>query len=207
MSGQSFDELFRQLSQPGQPNLGTGLLDQFMRAASHQSPSQRLEPTLSPQALHNNTPPLTAIAPSAFYSAHPVPNTPSTTATTASTPTPPLSAETLQAKKDAFHATIRPLLAPDAFSGAKHVQKLVGHIDDYGSAVVDAPLRLEILTKMRDNAGNHYFRAWSESVPAMDITREWLKAGLTAKAEGQLVETIMPLLHVSRSGRFSPHIH
>lgn len=31
----------------------------------------------------------------------------------------------------------------------------------------------------------------------MDITREWLKAGLTANSDSVLVETIMPLLHVS----------
>ena len=31
----------------------------------------------------------------------------------------------------------------------------------------------------------------------MDITREWLKAA--AKGDDQLVETIMPLLHVRRS--------
>lgn len=31
----------------------------------------------------------------------------------------------------------------------------------------------------------------------MEITREWLRTGFTAKAENQLVETIMPLLHVS----------
>ena len=48
-----------------------------------------------------------------------------------------------------------------------------------------------------DNAGNQFFRAWSESVDAMDILRDWLKAGATAKDDRQLEETIMPLLHVS----------
>jgi len=55
---------------------------------------------------------------------------------------------------------------------------------------------MDILTKIRDNAGNHYFRAWSENEDAVDITKEWLKAGLTATQDNGLVETIMPLLHI-----------
>lgn len=79
------------------------------------------------------------------------------------------------------------------------MQTLVQRVDDYGSQDVDAAFRLEVLTKIRDGAGNHYFRAWSENGTAIDITREWLKAALTAKSNSPLVETIMPLLHVSRS--------
>lgn len=56
---------------------------------------------------------------------------------------------------------------------------------------------MEILTKIRDKAGNHYFRAWAENGVAIDISREWLKAAFTAKNDSALVETIMPLLHVS----------
>lgn len=89
------------------------------------------------------------------------------------------------------------MLQPNSFTGAGAVSQLVNHIDDFGSQDVDAQTRLEILTKIRDNAGNHYFRAWVENEGAMDVTREWLKAGYTAKAESQLVDTIMPLLHVS----------
>jgi protein phosphatase 1 regulatory subunit 10 len=68
---------------------------------------------------------------------------------------------------------------------------------------VDASTRLEVLTRIRDHAGNHYFRAWSENPTAVDITREWLKTGFTAagktgEADTLLVETIMPLLHVSK---------
>ena len=77
------------------------------------------------------------------------------------------------------------------------MQSLVQKIDDFGSQDVDASVRLEILTKIRDGAGNHYFRAWSENSTAVDITREWLKAAFTAKSDSPLVETIMPLLHVS----------
>lgn len=87
-------------------------------------------------------------------------------------------------------------MQPNSFTGAGAVNSLVGHLDDFGPQNVDAALRLEILTKIRDNAGNHYFRAWLENVAAMDITRDWLKAGLTAKNDNLLVETIMPLLHI-----------
>ena len=58
-------------------------------------------------------------------------------------------------------------------------------------------IRFEVLTKLRDNAGNHFFRAWADNVDAMDIFREWLKAGAARKDDGALEETIMPLLHVS----------
>ncbi|EIN10172.1 hypothetical protein PUNSTDRAFT_125152 [Punctularia strigosozonata HHB-11173 SS5] len=192
LNGQTYDvsDFLRQLNQPG---LGSTFLDQFIRPAGQSTPPVRPEQTLSPHVLHNSPPPPTTIAPSAFYTPQPQQQP---AAPPQQPPTPPTPTEIIQAKKDAFQSAIRPLLAPDAFSGAKHVQKLVGHIDDYGSNLVDAPMRLEILTKMRDNAGNHYFRAWSESPAAMDVTREWLKAGMTGKSEGQLRETIMPLLHI-----------
>jgi hypothetical protein len=102
-----------------------------------------------------------------------------------------------QARQDKFQTAIKPLLRPDAFSGAGAVGSLVTLITQYGSQDVGSQSRLEILTKIRDNAPNHYFRAWSESTTAIDVTREWLKAGATAKSDSPLVETIMPLLHVS----------
>ena len=92
--------------------------------------------------------------------------------------------------------SLRPLLQPTSFSGAGAVAHLSSLIDDYGSQEVDPQTRLEILTKIRDNAGNHYFRAWAENEIAMDITKEWLKLACSSKADPQLVETIMPLLHV-----------
>lgn len=101
-----------------------------------------------------------------------------------------------QVRKEQFQAAIKPLIQPLSFTGAGAVNSLVNHIDNYGSQEVEAAVRLEILTKIRDNAGNHYFRAWSENPTAIDITREWLKAAFTAKGDNPLVETIMPLLHV-----------
>ena len=76
------------------------------------------------------------------------------------------------------------------------MQNLVAQIADYGILDVDAQTRSDILTKIRDNAGNHYFRAWVENPTAMEITREWLKAG-AASDDNQMLETIMPMLHVS----------
>ena len=100
-------------------------------------------------------------------------------------------------KKEQFQLAVKPLLLASSFTGAQAVNSLVTLISDYGSQDVDAATRLEILTKIRDQAGNHYFRAWSENPLAIDISREWLKAAFTAKNDAPLVETIMPLLHVS----------
>lgn len=108
---------------------------------------------------------------------------------------PPLPLLTPQARQEKFHTAIRPLLLPNQFTGAGAVLDLTDRISALGMAEMETPLRLEILTKIRDNAGNHYFRAWVENDDAMDITREWLKAA--AKGDDQLAETIMPLLHVS----------
>jgi protein phosphatase 1 regulatory subunit 10 len=105
---------------------------------------------------------------------------------------------TPEERKQQFQNDIKPRLQSFAFTGAQAVASLVDHITDYGAADVDPAMRLEILTKIRDGAGNHYFRAWLENLMAMDITRDWLKSALTAKDDGsQLEDTIMPLLHVS----------
>jgi protein phosphatase 1 regulatory subunit 10 len=114
-----------------------------------------------------------------------------------STSTPPP-----QQKKEQFLLAVKPLLQPSSFTGAQAVNSLVTLIDVYGSQEVDASTRLEILTKIRDQAGNHYFRAWSENLLAIDISREWLKAAFVAKDDSPLVETIMPLLHVRQSVSF-----
>jgi protein phosphatase 1 regulatory subunit 10 len=139
--------------------------------------------TLSPHALHSpSSSIMSTIMPSTFY-------TSSSTSSSASTPP--------HIKKEQFQLAIKPLLQASSFTGAQAVNSLVTLISDYGSQDVDAATRLEILTKIRDQAGNHYFRAWSENTLAIDISREWLKAAFTAKNDGPLVETIMPLLHVS----------
>ena len=92
---------------------------------------------------------------------------------------------------------VKPFIQPTSFTGAGAVSQLVKILDEFGINEVDVAIRLEILTKIRDNAGNHYFRAWGENLTAMDISREWLKAAFTAKPDNPLSDTVMPLLHVS----------
>ncbi|KAF8450984.1 hypothetical protein L210DRAFT_3470435 [Boletus edulis BED1] len=158
----------------------------YSHSPQHQHAQSQSQPaTLSPHVLHSPSTSMAGIL-SSFYS-------PSTSS--ASTSTSAVSINP-QARKDKFSADIRPLLQPNSFTGAGAVSSLVLHIDDFGSQDIDPITRLEILTKIRDNAGNHYFRAWLENVTAMDITREWLKVGLMAKSDSILVETIMPLLHI-----------
>ena len=107
-------------------------------------------------------------------------------------PTP----EQREERKRQFQNAIRPLLLPNAFTGAQAVNQLTNHIVDYGIAEVDAATRLEILARIRDGAGNHYYRAWSENASAIEITREWIKAAAKGNSAA-LTETTMPLLHVS----------
>lgn len=77
------------------------------------------------------------------------------------------------------------------------MQQLVSRIVEYGISEVSGQIRLDILTKIRDNAGNNYFRAWLENISAMDITRDWLKTGAAVNADNQVLETVMPLLHIA----------
>jgi len=86
------------------------------------------------------------------------------------------------------------------------VQQLVSRIVEYGISEVNPQTRLDILTKIRDNAGNNYFRAWLENISAMDIARDWLKAGAASNADNQVLETVMPLLHVCFQ-RLFPFLH
>lgn len=154
------------------------------RPSSQQQQQQHQQQgTLSPYVLHNSTSSLTtSLPPSSFYGASMSNQQPPT-------PTP-------EQRKMAFLTAIKPLTTSISFTGAGHVSQLVGDIEDYGLLEVEPQIRLDILTKMRDNAGNHYFRAWVENEGAMEITREWLKSAYAGKADAQLVETIMPLLHV-----------
>ncbi|KZP21744.1 hypothetical protein FIBSPDRAFT_825474, partial [Athelia psychrophila] len=155
---------------------------QTQQAQQQQHQQPHMQGTLSPHALHaphaSLMPP---IMPQAFYPADPLP---------AAQPVNP------QVRIDRFHGALKAHLQPTAFNGAGAVNALTDLIMEFGSPEVSAPTRLEILTKIRDNAGNHYFRAWSENPVAIDITREWLKAGATAKGDSPLVETIMPLLQI-----------
>lgn len=160
-------------------------------------PTSQSQGTLSPHVLHSPTSTMMGQL-SSFYAQSPSTPSTSTGTTTTSTTAAPAQPPTIniQARKDSFVTDVRPLLQPNAFGGARAINNLVNLIDDFGSEEVEPALRMEILTKIRDNAGNHYFRAWSENNTAMDITREWLKAAATAKSDTPLVDTVMPLLHI-----------
>ncbi|RXW24227.1 hypothetical protein EST38_g1618 [Candolleomyces aberdarensis] len=166
--------------------------------------------TLSPQVLHSTS---AGMPPAMFYGQSPnAPQPPSSAPSSAPSSTanlsisPTISADQqaallkqqqeqqARARKEQFERSLKPLLQSSAFSGAGAVQTLVDKIDNFGLQDVEASTRLEILTKMRDGAPNHYFRAWSENGGAMEITREWLKTA--AKGDGELKDTIMPLLHI-----------
>ena len=113
-------------------------------------------------------------------------------------PAPSLTPEEREERKRQFKTSIHALLQPTSFSGAQAVYQLTERIANYGMSEVDAQTRAEILARIRDGAGNHYYRAWSENPTAIDITREWIKAA--AKSDNPLlVDTVMPLLHVRAS--------
>jgi protein phosphatase 1 regulatory subunit 10 len=130
---------------------------------------------------------------------------------TSSEPAPPLAplkpTETPEERRAKLQAAIKPHIQANAFSGAPAVNKLIKVIDAFGLLDVDVAIRREVLGKIRDKAGNHYFRAWSENQDAMDVTREWLKAAIQNKDEDEeIVETIMPLLQVrNRHNRHPSH--
>jgi protein phosphatase 1 regulatory subunit 10 len=167
-------------------NLSQTAQNQLQSQSQRQQASQG---TLSPFALHAPQH-LSAIPPSSFY--------------TATSPSD-LSAPPSQSRREAFLNGIKSSLQPKNFSGgARSVQQLVSRIIEYGILEVSAQTRLDILTKIRDNAGNNYFRAWLENVAAMDVTREWLKAGAATNADNQVLETVMPLLHVRSLSLYPP---
>ncbi|KIL67411.1 hypothetical protein M378DRAFT_159842 [Amanita muscaria Koide BX008] len=153
----------------------------------HQSPQG-----ISPQALHTPSSSLLSGVPTSSFYNQANQAVGSSTEGQALAP----SGASPQERMQQFQASLKPLLQPSAFTGAQAVNTLVQKITEIGSQEVDSAVRLEILTKIRDGAGNHYFRAWSENVTAVDITREWLKSAYTAKDDESMTETIMPLLHI-----------
>lgn len=180
-------------SQPSNFNRQSTFQNSF--SMHYQPPSApATQGTLSPHSLHAPSPTssssLMAAIPAQFYS---IP-----TQQQQRPPPPPPETPTIspQERKQQLVAAIKPLLLASAFTGAQAVQTLVQRINDHGPQDVDNATRLEIVTKIRDGAGNPYFRAWAENSTAMDITREWLKAAATATTDDPLVETVMPLLHV-----------
>lgn len=179
------------------------------RTHSHSPPQPQSQGTLSPFVLHTtgSTYFPNGIPPSSFYGqpaqSQAGPSTPQTASQSvqhspqAQQASPPPSKVSPEQRKAELTRDIKPLIQPTSFTGAGAVLQLVNLLDDFGISDVDAATRLEILTKIRDNAGNHYFRAWVDNTIAMEIVREWLKMAFVGRNDSQSVETIMPILHVS----------
>ena len=178
----------------------------------HQQQQQQQQGTLSPFALHSPTTSFyTGIPPASFYGqsvqpqagpssqSHSPPqySQPSQPPPAASPPAPAPNKPSPEQRRAKLAQDVKPFIQPTSFTGAGAVSQLVNILDDYGIPEVEVSLRLEILTKIRDNAGNHYFRAWVDNMIALDIIREWLKLAFQGRNEPQLLETIMPILHVS----------
>ena len=73
--------------------------------------------------------------------------------------------------------------------------QIVRTIMTMGPSEVELSLRLQVLLKIRDCAGNDFYQAWASNLEAMEIIRDWLRATVASKT-GEWDETIMPLLHV-----------
>ncbi|KAI0662865.1 hypothetical protein C8Q70DRAFT_954243 [Cubamyces menziesii] len=170
---------------------------------------QQQQGTLSPYVLHSPTGMgghYTGISPSTFYgqpsqpiagpSSSPSPSSQSIQATPPPAPAVPSNNVSAEQARARLAADVRPLIQPNTFSGGGAIDRLVNILDKYGIADVDAQIRLDIVTRIRDCAGNHYFRAWVDHTSAMDILREWLKLAFVGRSDPQLVETIMPILHI-----------
>lgn len=196
----------------------------LMYPASYYRPQAQTtqQGTLSPQALHSPGVPMihhgmyTALSqtqtqptlPSSYGASH----TTTSTITPTAGETPSVSkavsalssasatgptSDQIEERKRKFLNGLRPLLQPTAFTGAGAVQHLTDRIEEYGITEVDTQTRLDVLNRIRDGAGNPYYRAWSENSLSVEITREWLKAAAKSNS-GTLQETLMPLLQVCK---------
>ena len=134
----------------------------LQRTATQQYASSPPPATLAPYVLHspsNHTVHTTSAIPSSsFYGPSETPTPPQPPPPQPLQPTGP----TAEQLKEKFLNGLRPLLKADTFTGAGAVSKLTNFISNYGISKVDIPTRLEVLSKIRDNAPNHYFRAWAE---------------------------------------------
>lgn len=58
---------------------------------------------------------------------------------------------------------------------------------------INCSTRVEILTKIRDNAGKEFYKVWAKNPGAMEVLRDWLKATVTEEGWD---DTLMPLLFI-----------
>ncbi|KAI0766177.1 hypothetical protein BD413DRAFT_572014 [Trametes elegans] len=194
---------YQQLQQPQSP----------LVRQSHSPQLQQAQGTLSPYALHqpgSNGGYYSAISPVSFYGQSPQPvagpssaSPPALAAPQAApqaspvpTPANPASKEQAEQKRAKFTTDLQSCIRPDSFTGGGAVARLATLLHEYGIAEVDVQTRLDVISKIRNNAGNHYYRAWADNIDAVDVIREWLKSAFQGRDDQQMVETIMPLLQI-----------
>ncbi|EJD54104.1 hypothetical protein AURDEDRAFT_110720 [Auricularia subglabra TFB-10046 SS5] len=96
---------------------------------------------------------------------------------------------------------LKPLLSSKILEngGRSAVTSIVDTIERYGGpADVEPRVRLEIMSRIRDNAGDEFREAWANHPGAMEIIRSWLKAGISGKGAGsdESNDGLIALLHV-----------
>ena len=107
-------------------------------------------------------------------------------------PTTPVAGPSMPSKSSLINF-LNSLLSSKGLSNSP--TQIVRTIMTMGPSEVELSLRLQVLSKIRDCAGNDFYQAWASSLEAMDLIRDWLKAAVTSKT-GDWDETVMPLLHV-----------
>ncbi|KAH7105260.1 hypothetical protein BKA62DRAFT_826568 [Auriculariales sp. MPI-PUGE-AT-0066] len=120
---------------------------------------------------------------------------------------------------------LKPLLATrvlESQANAKAaVYNIVDVIDRQRATEVDLAVRKEIMSRIRDNAGPEFLAAWVKDEHAMQVVKNWLKAGLSGKDAGTddsndaLIATLMvitrlpltvDLLKATQIGKYIKHI-
>jgi hypothetical protein len=92
---------------------------------------------------------------------------------------------------------LKQYLTPTNLSGSSAVGIIVRLLDQYGLQDIAPDVRSELFSKLSVQADDQFFKAWVENITAMDITRNWLKAGIADNDNGQWKATINPILGVS----------
>lgn len=173
----------QQMHQPQQRTLNPQQLSMAYPYMYHHPMNSQAAASSSP--MHTNLTATTsgqpAVPPQASVKVEPVVEAP---------PPPKLSP---QERKANLQKALVPLMAPHAFTNAKAVKVLIKAINEYGPSEVPTAIRVKIASKIRDNASNDYFHAWSDNDDAMTLITNWLKAAV----RDPLWELAMPLLHVS----------
>jgi len=98
---------------------------------------------------------------------------------------------------------LKPLLTASKLTGPSAVGIIVKVLDSYGSQDIDCEDRTELFSKLSVQADDQFFKAWLENTSAMDITRNWLKAGASDKLDGPWRPSINPILSALGRMRFT----